>query len=261
MAPNSAAWRARVQTIFQNPDSSLNPRHSISTILRRPLTLFRADLAKCDRDAEVRRLLDRVRLPADFAGRYPHQLSGGEKQRVAIARALAARPDVIICDEITSGLDAAVQAAIAQLLREIQSESGTALVFITHDLGMLRHIADRVAVMYLGEVVELCEVSELDAAPWHPYTEALLSSSHSVDPDSETRRVRLTGNLPKRTENLPGCPFASRCPRHLGALCETTYPPRREPKPGHEILCHIDDDALSTVPPIWHFSDQLETSP
>ncbi|SOH92211.1 peptide/nickel transport system ATP-binding protein [Monaibacterium marinum] len=256
---NSPAWRARVQTIFQNPDSSLNPRHSIGTILGRPLKLIRTDLAPQDRAAEVARLLTRVRLPADYAERYPHQLSGGEKQRVAIARALAARPDVIICDEITSGLDAAVQAAIARLLREIQAESGTALVFITHDLGMLRHIADRVAVMYLGEMVEMGEVASLDTAPWHPYTEALLSSSHSVDPDSETRRVRLTGSLPKRTEDLAGCPFASRCPRHVGAICDSQQPPRRHPAPDHEILCHIDASTLSAVPPIWRFSDQLET--
>lgn len=259
MDPDSAAWRARVQTIFQNPDSSLNPRHSIATILTRPLKLFRDDLSAGDRPAEVARLLERVRLPADYAERYPHQLSGGEKQRVAIARALAAKPDVIICDEITSGLDAAVQAAIARLLREIQTESGTALVFITHDLGILRHVADRVAVMYLGEMVELGEVAALDTAPWHPYTEALLSSSHSVDPDSDTRRIRLTGSLPKRTEDLLGCPFASRCPRHLGALCDGQKPPRRRPTPDHHILCHIDEAALSAVPPIWTFSDQLET--
>lgn len=259
MDPTSAAWRARVQTIFQNPDSSLNPRHSIATILNRPLKLFRHDLSAAERPAEIARLLDRVRLPADYGERYPHQLSGGEKQRVAIARALAAKPDVIICDEITSGLDAAVQAAIARLLREIQAESGAALVFITHDLGILRHVADRVAVMYLGEMVELGEVDMLDTAPWHPYTEALLSSSHSVDPASTTRRVRLTGSLPKRTEDLPGCPFASRCPRHLGDLCDTTRPPRRAIPGGHHIQCHIDAATLAAVDPIWTFSDHLET--
>ncbi|MDO6587976.1 ABC transporter ATP-binding protein [Salipiger sp. 1_MG-2023] len=256
--PDSAAWRARVQTIFQNPDSSLNPRHTLATILGRPLKLFRPDV---DRPAEIARLLQRVHLPADYANRYPHQLSGGEKQRVAIARALAAEPDVIICDEITSGLDAAVQAAIVRLLREIQAASGTALVFITHDLGILRHVADRVAVMYLGEMVETCEVSALDAAPWHPYTEALLSSSHSVDPQSRARRVRLQGSLPKRTQDLPGCPFASRCPRHLGPQCDTQRPPLRQPEDGHAILCHLADDTLHAVPPIWQFKTPERTTP
>lgn len=261
-APDSAAWRARVQTIFQNPDSSLNPRHSLATILARPLRLFRPDLPRAERATEIGRLLERVHLPADYANRYPHQLSGGEKQRVAIARALAAQPDVIVCDEITSGLDAAVQAAIVQLLRDIQTSTGAALVFITHDLGILRHVADRVAVMYLGEMVETCEIAALDAAPWHPYTEALLSSSHSVDPGSDTRRVRLQGSLPKRTEDLPGCPFASRCPRHIGPECDTIRPPLRAPEPGHDILCHLSDAALNAVPPIWQFktSDTTRTT-
>ncbi|SNT01750.1 ABC transporter ATP-binding protein [Tropicimonas sediminicola] len=258
-APDSAAWRARVQTIFQNPDSSLNPRHTLATILGRPLKLFRPEV---DRPAEIARLLERVHLPADYATRYPHQLSGGEKQRVAIARALAAEPDVIICDEITSGLDAAVQAAIVRLLREIQATTGAALVFITHDLGILRHIADRLAVMYLGEMVETCEIAALDAAPWHPYTEALLSSSHSVDPGSDTRRVRLQGSLPKRTEDVSGCPFASRCPRHIGPDCDSSRPPLRAPEPGHDILCHLSDAALNAVPPIWQFktSDTTRTT-
>ncbi|MBT9383163.1 ABC transporter ATP-binding protein [Pseudooceanicola sp. CBS1P-1] len=257
--PNSSAWRARVQTIFQNPDSSLNPRHSLATILSRPLRLFRPDLSRADYAPEIARLLERVRLPADYASRYPHQLSGGEKQRVAIARALAARPQVILCDEITSGLDAAVQAAIVRLLREIQAETGAALVFITHDLGILRHVADRVAVMYLGEMVEQCEIADLDAAPWHPYTEALLSSSHSVDPGSETRRVRLQGALPKRTDTLSGCPFASRCPRHVGALCDSARPPLRQPGADHDILCHIDTAELRAVPPIWQFKTPKTT--
>ncbi|MBD3623873.1 MAG: ABC transporter ATP-binding protein, partial [Rhodobacteraceae bacterium] len=185
---------------------------------------------------------------------HPHQLSGGEKQRVAIARALAARPEVIIADEVTSGLDAAVQAAIVALLREIQAETGCALIFISHDLAILRHLAHRVAVMYLGEIVEERQTAGIDAAPYHPYTEALLSSSHSIDPHSETRRVRLSGGLPPRTARLPGCPFESRCPKRLGAVCAERPPPRRQAGGGHEILCHIDLETLSDAAPVWRFA-------
>lgn len=246
-------YRARVQIIFQNPDSSLNPRHSIGTILSRPLKLYQPGLDTADRSSEVTRILDRVQLPAAYAGRYPHQLSGGEKQRVAIARALAADPDVIICDEVTSGLDASVQAAIVTLLREIQTESGTALIFITHDLAILRHIAHRVAVMYLGDIVETRATAGIDTGPYHPYTEALLSSSPSIDPLSRTRRVRLSGELPKRTVKLQGCPFVSRCPHKLDDLCERQSPPRQISTPDHTIACHILASDLAQHEPIWDF--------
>lgn len=253
-------YRARVQIIFQNPDSSLNPRHLIGTILSRPLKLYRPDLDAAARKTEIAAILARVHLPADYSERYPHQLSGGEKQRVAIARALAAEPDVIICDEVTSGLDASVQAAIVTLLREIQAQSGTALIFITHDLAILRHIAHRIAVMYLGDIVETRGTAGLDAGPYHPYTEALLSSSPSIDPLTNTRRVRLTGALPKRTVKLQGCPFASRCPHKLGELCDSDAPPRRTPGDGHSIACHIPTSDLARLEPVWTFL-KSETAP
>ena len=246
------AYRQRVQIIFQNPDSSLNPRHRIGTILARPYRLYRPEMDRAERLAEIAKLLARVHLPADYAERFPHQLSGGEKQRVAIARALAANPEVIICDEVTSGLDAAVQAAITRLLREIQAETGVALLFITHDLGILRHVAHRVAVMYLGELVERRDLRSLDAPPYHPYTEALLSASLSIDPLSRTRPIRLTGSLPKRTETLAGCPFESRCPRRIGAICAETHPPERIFGP-HSILCHHTKADLAAMPPVWTF--------
>ena len=252
------AYRARVQIVFQNPDASLNPRHTIGTILSRPLKLYRPDLSGAQRRDEIAAILARVRLPADYAARHPHELSGGEKQRVAIARALAADPEVIICDEVTSGLDASVGAAIVALLREIQAASGTALIFITHDLAILRHIAHRIAVMYLGDIVETRATATLDAPPYHPYTEALLSSSPSIDPDTVTRRVRLTGALPTRTAKLRGCPFASRCPHRLGAVCETETPPVRTPAPGHAITCHIPTEDLAALPPVW---TPTETTP
>ncbi len=250
------AYRSDVQIIFQNPDSSLNPRHTIATILLRPLKLFRPELSRRERREEVTKILERVRLPAEYASRFPHQLSGGEKQRIAIARSFAANPKVIICDEITSGLDASVQAAIVRLLRDIQAETGVALIFITHDLGVLRHVAHRIAVMYLGEIVETRDMASLDHPPYHPYTEALMSSSPSIDPDSETTRIRLTGELPTRSEALPGCPFESRCPRRLGEICKTP-PPLHDFGNGHRILCHIDARTLAEMPPVWRFSKTI----
>lgn len=249
------AYRARVQIIFQNPDSSLNPRHSVGTILSRPLKLYRPELNASQRNAEVAAILTRVRLPESYVTRHPHQLSGGEKQRVAIARALAADPDVIICDEITSGLDASVQAAIVALLRDIQETTGTALIFITHDLAILRHLAHRIAVMYLGDIVETRAAATLDIPPYHPYTEALLSSSPSIDPLSRTRRVRLSGSLPTRTTRLQGCPFAGRCQHKLVARCDTETPPVHSAAPDHAIACHISPQDLAQNAPVWTFTE------
>ncbi|MBT8156144.1 ABC transporter ATP-binding protein [Epibacterium ulvae] len=248
-----AAYRADVQIIFQNPDSSLNPRHRLSTILSRALKLYCPDIRSGERDVEIVKLLEQVRLPAHYVNRYPHQLSGGEKQRVAIARAIAAQPKVIICDEITSGLDAAVQAAIVALLKQVQQETNVALLFITHDLAILRHIAHRTAVMYLGEIVETRTVESLDQRPYHPYTEALLSSTSSPDPDTITRRVRLTGNLPVRTALLKGCCFESRCPRRIGAICHDESVPMRQAAQTHALKCHHDTADLAKIEPVWQF--------
>ncbi len=255
VAQMDKAYRERVQIIFQNPDASLNPRHTIGTILSRPLKLYRTSLSAQERAQEITAILQRVRLPASYASRYPHQLSGGEKQRVAIARALAANPDVIICDEITSGLDASVQAAIVALLREIQQTTQAAIIFITHDLAILRHIAHRIAVMYLGDIIETRTTATLDHGPYHPYTEALLSSSPSIDPDTQTRRVRLSGNLPTRTTKLQGCPFSSRCQHKQDALCKDTPPPVQSATAEHTITCHIAPTDLAKHAPIWTFTE------
>lgn len=251
----------RIQIIFQNPDSSLNPRHKIGLLLERPLRLYRAGLTASARQAAIKELLLRVQLPADFATRYPHELSGGEKQRVAIARAIAAEPAVIICDEITSGLDVSVQSAIIKLLREIQADTEVALLFITHDLNVLRHIAHRVSVMYLGEIVESRTVSGLSSPPYHPYTEALLSSVPVVDPNIETRRVRLSGVMPKRTSETIGCPFASRCARLIDERCRTERPPMRLFSSGVSIACHLTEHELMQVPPIWLQPDSSQEKP
>lgn len=165
------AYRRAVQIIFQHPDTSLNPRQTVAGILSRPLRLYGGDIAS------IPALLEQVRLPQNFAGRYPHQLSGGEKQRVAIARAFAARPELVICDEITAPLDVSVQASVIELLLRLRAQSGTAYLFITHDINLVRQIAHRVAVMRLGRVVDLCDVGQLSAPGRHPYTAELIATS------------------------------------------------------------------------------------
>ena len=253
------AYRRRIQVVFQNPDHSLNPRHTIGTILARPLRLYGGLGGSGLRD-RVAELLARVQLPAHFVRRYPHELSGGEKQRVAIARALGAEPEVIVCDEITSGLDASVQAAVINLLQEIQAATGVSLLFITHDLNLLRFVADRVAVMYLGRIVEIRDAAGIAEPPYHPYTEALLSSAPALDAGLDVRRVRLSGVIPSRIGSLEGCPFESRCPRRIGDVCRRTSPAELRRGEGHMIACHLDAAALDSVPPIWHPSDVPDAS-
>ena len=191
-----------------------------------------------------------VQLPASVRHSLPRQLSGGQKQRVAIARAFAGRPEVLIADEPTSALDVSVQAAVVNLLLRIQAESGTTMVFISHDLGLVRYIADHVVVMYLGRVMEAGPTASLYAPPYHPYTEALLSAVPSIDPTAESRRVRLVGDLPSRTALRQGCPFATRCPRKQGAVCDTDPPPLRDAGSGHLIFCHIPLERLRTLEPL-----------
>jgi peptide/nickel transport system ATP-binding protein len=252
-------YRRAVQIIFQHPDSSLNPRQTVGAIIGRPLRLYglASGLAVARRVAEI---LEQVNLPPAYATRYPHQLSGGEKQRVAIARAFAPRPRLVICDEITSGLDVSVQASIVNLLADLQDEQGTAYLFISHDLNLVRHIADRVAVMYLGRIVELCQAIHLLQPPYHPYTEALLSAVPVPDPGLRARRVRLSGPLPSAKNPPPGCPFHTRCPRKLGPICEVQEPPLVEVRPGHWIACHIGAETLAQVSPIWEpVHDEVRT--
>src|SRR5258708_30105952 len=188
---------------------------------------------------EVAHLLDTVKLSGDFARRRPHQLSGGQKQRVAIARALAGDPDIILADEPVSALDVSVQAAIINLLTELQAARGATLVFISHDLAVVRYLADSVAVMYLGRVVEFGRASEVFAPPWHPYTEALLSAVPEPDPDSQRHRIVLEGPPPSAASVPRGCPFTTPCPRKVGAICDETPPPEQVIDDGHRIACHI----------------------
>jgi peptide/nickel transport system ATP-binding protein len=232
------SFHRRAQIVFQNPDTSLNPRHTVDTILRRPLTRF--GLARSQKATqEVERLLEVVRLPRDYRTRYPHQLSGGEKQRVGIARALATQPDLLVCDEAVSALDVSVQAAVLNLLRDLRRDFGLAYLFISHDIGVIAHIADRIAVMYRGGIVEEGPAAAVLDPPWHPYTEALLSAVPVIgDRGRAASRIRLAGD-PGDTPASAGCRFAARCPRKIGPVCDAQVPPWQRAGAAHRIACHI----------------------
>ncbi|MBL8707373.1 MAG: ABC transporter ATP-binding protein [Rhodospirillales bacterium] len=230
--------KRKLQMVFQNPDSTLNPSHSVGYVIGRALRRLKG-MSRREAENETARLLDVVKLNGDFAHRKPHQLSGGQKQRIAIARALAGDPEVMIADEPVSALDVSVQAAIINLLNELQTERKTTFLFISHDLAVVRYMADHVAVMYLGKVVEFGRAAEVFEPPFHPYTEALLSAAPVPDPTRQGERIILDGALPSATDLPPGCPFSSRCPRKVGAICDTTPPPEQQLGHGHRIACHI----------------------
>jgi peptide/nickel transport system ATP-binding protein len=238
------ALKRALQMVFQNPDSTLNPSHSVGYAVRRALRRLRGARGSEEAEETVR-LLDVVRLPAELAGRRPDRLSGGQKQRVAIARALAGNPGVIVADEPVSALDVSVQASIINLLSDIQAEREATLIFISHDLSVVRYLADEVAVMYLGVVVESGRVADVFAPPFHPYTEALLSAVPVPDPDAQRTRIVLEGPLPSATDLPRGCPFTSRCPRRIGAICDETPPPVQRRPGGHRIACHIALEELA----------------
>jgi len=225
-----------LQIVFQDPYSALNPRMKVGEIIAEPLT--NTDMARRDIRARVAEVMETVRLPAEYADRYPHAFSGGQRQRIGIARALAVKPRLIVCDEAVSALDVSVQAQILNLLREIQQETGVAYVFISHNLGVVRFLADRVAVMYLGRVVELASREDLFAAPRHPYTEALLSAIPEPDLSQRGRRKVLEGDLPSPIDPPPGCPFHLRCPR-AAARCRAELPALVPGPGGHATACHF----------------------
>ncbi|MBK7473515.1 MAG: ABC transporter ATP-binding protein [Betaproteobacteria bacterium] len=236
--------RRRLQMVFQNPDSTLNPRRSIGEALMRPLEMFRGLKGATARNA-AGELLRAVRLDERYLDRLPNQLSGGEKQRVGIARAFATNPDLIVCDEPVSALDVSVQAAILNLLGELQARERTAYLFISHDMSVVRYLADRVAVVYLGRICEVGPVERVFAPPYHPYTEALLSAVPVPDPDAEVNPIRLEGPVPSAANPPSGCVFHTRCPRKIGAICEQQTPPAQTGTDGHVIVCHIPLAQLS----------------
>ncbi|MES2272764.1 MAG: ABC transporter ATP-binding protein [Chlamydiota bacterium] len=223
----------QMQMIFQDPYASLNPRMPIGEIIGEPLKIHHLP----DRIDE---LLDKVRLPRNVKGRFPHEFSGGQRQRIGIARALALNPDFIVCDEPISALDVSIQAQIVNLLSNLQKELHLTYLFIAHDLAMVRYISNKVAVMYLGEFVELGETEALYAAPLHPYTQILLSSVPLPDPIQEKKRVRipLKGEIGVPSDTKKGCPFASRCPFAM-PICKEVKPELREIMPGRLVACHL----------------------
>ena len=242
----SVKTRQRIQIIFQNPESALNPQRTVGEIIARPLKLY--DCVEPSRiEARVGELMQAVNLPARYASRYPHQLSGGEKQRVSIARVLGTEPDLIICDEPTSALDISVQAAVLNALSDLQARHGLSYMFISHDLGVVRYISDRVAVMYLGVVVETGPTEAVFRGPHHPYTESLVAALPDLSGRSGKPEVRLQGTPPSPAARIEGCVFASRCPRKLGPICETVPPPVQDLAQGRRLACHIPVEDLARL--------------
>ena len=241
-----------LQMVFQNPDSTMNPSYTVGQQIARPLRRFNV-MPKEKITDEVLRLLRSMRLGEKYYDRLPRQLSGGEKQRVGIARALASHPDLVLCDEPVSALDVSVQAAIINLLLEIQEEFGTTLIFISHDLSVVRFFSEYVCVMYLGQIMELGPAEEIYAPPYHPYTEALLSAVPIPDPTAKQKRVRLQGVVPSAIDPPAGCRLNTRCPRREMLpdpdIC-LTNPPWQEVNPDHHIYCHIPLDELRKIDPV-----------
>ncbi len=245
----SSAVKGKMQMVFQNPESTLNPSHSVGFAIERSLRRLK-NLSGASVREQARHLMEIVKLPADFIDRKPRQLSGGQKQRVAIARALAGDPDLMVADEPVSALDVSVQAAIINLMMELQSTRAATMMFISHDLSVVRYLADRVAVMYLGKIVEFGSVEEVFSPPYHPYTEALLSAVPIADPDRQQKRILLEGAMPSPRDLPAGCVFSTRCPRKLGSICDTTPPPEHRTESGHRIACHIPLEQLRLVEPV-----------
>ena len=244
-----------LQMIFQNPDSTLNPKRTVGEAIARPLQLFGTVPGAEIRD-EVVRLLEAVRLGETYLDRLPRHLSGGEKQRVALARAFAGRPTLVLCDEPLSSLDVSVQAAVMNLLLEFQQRFETTMLFISHDLSVVYQFCDSVAVMYLGRICEVGPTEALFAPPYHPYTEALLSAVPIADPSVGRTDIRLAGSVPSALDPPSGCRFHTRCPRKLGPICERESPPWRQVTKEHRICCHIATEELRAVEPVF---DQRET--
>jgi oligopeptide transport system ATP-binding protein len=231
--------RRRMQMIFQDPYASLNPRMTVGAIISAPLDVH-TDMNKAEKQNRVQELLKIVGLNPDFVNRYPHEFSGGQRQRIGIARALAVNPDLVICDEPISSLDVSIQAQVVNLLEELQDRLGLTYIFVAHDLSMVRHISDRIVVMYLGKVVELADRNEIYLRPLHPYTKALMSAVPIPNPDKARNRKRiiLAGDIPSPMSPPVGCNFNTRCPI-AAEKCFKDEPEYREISPDHFVACHF----------------------
>ncbi|MBT0956959.1 ABC transporter ATP-binding protein [Alphaproteobacteria bacterium KMM 3653] len=242
-----------VQMVFQNPFDTLNPSMTVGNQIIRALEIFKIGKTEGERRSRMLELLDLVKLPREFAGRMPRQLSGGQKQRVGIARAFAGGARIVVADEPVSALDVSVQAAVTDLLMEIQREEKTTLLFISHDLSIVRYLSDRVMVMYLGHVVEMGDTDQVFSPPYHPYTEALLSAVPIADTSIEKEHIVLEGDIPSAMNPPSGCPFQTRCrwkDQVPGGLCDKEVPPMRRLAEGHEVKCHLSDEILARMTPV-----------
>jgi oligopeptide/dipeptide ABC transporter ATP-binding protein len=239
-------YRREMQVVFQDPYSSLNPRLSVGEIVAEPMVNYRVARGG-DLKERVATILAKVGLRAEAMARYPHEFSGGQRQRIGIARALAVNPSLIVCDEPVSALDVSVQAQVVNLLGDLQQEFGLSYLFVAHDLAVVEHISHRIAVMYLGKIVELTDRDSLFTTPLHPYTEALLSAVPLPDPDAERQRVVLTGDVPSPINPPAGCRFHTRCP-YAEPRCGIEEPPMREVRPGHHVACHLREPVRQLFP-------------
>ena len=241
--PDLRQMRRRMQMIFQDPYASLNPRMTVGSIVGEPLDVHQLGNSKTDRQERVRELLEIVGLNPYFVNRYPHEFSGGQRQRIGVARALAVNPSFIVCDEPISALDVSIQAQVINLLEDLQRELQLTYLFIAHDLSVVRHISDRIAVMYLGKIVELAERTELYEKPRHPYTEALLSAVPVPDPVVEAKRQRiiLEGDVPNPASPPTGCNFSTRCPKAMDR-CFQEEPEFRDVGDGHYAACFLNEE-------------------
>jgi oligopeptide transport system ATP-binding protein len=228
-----------MQIIFQDPFASLNPRLTVGAIIGEALTIHKLAASKAAYTERVVELLETVGLQADHMRRYPHEFSGGQRQRIGIARALAVEPKLIVCDEPVSALDVSIQAQVINLLEDLQEKFGLTYLFIAHDLSVVEHISDRVAVMYLGRIVEIASAHDLYATPLHPYTEALLSAVPVTEPKARRKRIVLKGELPSPLNPPSGCHFHTRCPIAKFPLCSAEIPPLEQKRDGHWAACHL----------------------
>jgi peptide/nickel transport system ATP-binding protein len=242
-----------VQMVFQNPFDTLNPSMTVGRQIIRALEIFGIGNTEAERETRMLELLDLVKLPREFAGRMPRQLSGGQKQRVGIARAFAGDARIVVADEPVSALDVSVQAAVTDLLMEIQRKNKTTLLFISHDLSIVRYLSDRVMVMYLGHVVELGTTDQVFSPPYHPYTEALLSAVPIADTSVEKKHIVLEGDIPSAMNPPSGCPFQTRCgwkDKVAGNRCEIDVPEQKVLAGNHQIKCHLSDEQLAEMEPV-----------